>query len=85
MHNRSSPLIHKLSLYGLALFLILVSLISFTTIRNEKDGFKQIFDGKTLKGWDGDSTYWSVEDGCIVGRITPATLLKRNSFLIWRG
>jgi len=48
-------------------------------------GFVQIFDGKTLNGWEGDSTYWKVENGNLVGQITPATLLKTNSFIIWRG
>jgi hypothetical protein len=48
-------------------------------------GFISIFDGKTLAGWDGDSTYWRVENGHLVGEVTPATLLHRNSFLIWRG
>ena len=51
----------------------------------DKDGFVQIFDGKTLKGWDGDPTYWRVENGNLVGEITPATLLKTNSFIIWKG
>ena len=50
-----------------------------------KDGFVQIFDGKTLNGWDGDPTYWRVENGNLVGEITPATLLKTNSFIIWKG
>lgn len=45
----------------------------------------ELFDGKSLDGWDGDPTYWRVEGGCIVGEVTPDTLLKRNSFLIWRG
>ncbi|MBO9637495.1 3-keto-disaccharide hydrolase [Siphonobacter aquaeclarae] len=53
--------------------------------KSKKDGFVSIFDGKTLKGWDGDPTYWKVEDGCITGEITPATLLKTNNFLIWTG
>lgn len=48
-------------------------------------GFERIFDGKTLDGWDGDPTYWSVEDGALVGTVTPATLLDRNTFIIWRG
>lgn len=47
--------------------------------------FKSIFDGKTLDGWKGDPTYWSVEDGAITGLITPETLLKANTFLIWDG
>jgi len=51
----------------------------------KQQGFVEIFDGKTLNGWEGDPAYWSVENGHIVGEITPSTLLKRNSFLIWRG
>lgn len=50
-----------------------------------KDGYVQIFDGKTLKGWDGDPTYWRVEDGYLTGEITPDKLLKTNSFIIWKG
>jgi hypothetical protein len=48
-------------------------------------GFTQIFDGKTLDGWKGDPVYWSVEDGCLVGEITPETILDRNTFIIWQG
>lgn len=53
--------------------------------RKKADGFVPIFDGKTLKGWEGDPTYWRVENGCLVGEITPATLLKTNSFIVWQG
>jgi Domain of Unknown Function (DUF1080) len=52
--------------------------------KSEK-GFKQIFDGKTLSNWEGDPVYWKVENGSLVGEITPETLLKRNTFIIWRG
>jgi hypothetical protein len=48
-------------------------------------GFVAIFDGRSLDGWEGDPTYWRVEDGSIVGEVTPSTLLDRNSWLIWRG
>jgi hypothetical protein len=51
----------------------------------DKDGFIKIFNGKTLAGWEGDPTYWRVEDGNLVGEITPSTLLKTNSFIIWQG
>jgi hypothetical protein len=30
-------------------------------------GWTQIFDGKTLNGWDGSPDVWHVEDGAIVG------------------
>ena len=43
-----------------------------------------IFDGRSLDGWEGDPTYWRVEDGSIVGEVTAATRLDRNSWLIWR-
>jgi hypothetical protein len=56
-----------------------------TPLVNDDAGFHAIFDGKTLKGWDGDPTYWRVEDGKLVGEVTPQTLLKQNSFIIWRG
>lgn len=47
--------------------------------------FKSIFDGKTLDGWEGNPVYWTVQDGAITGTITPETLLKANTFLIWQG
>jgi Domain of Unknown Function (DUF1080) len=48
-------------------------------------GFEAIFDGKTLQGWDGDARVWRVENGAIVGEVSPELNLKTNSFLIWRG
>ncbi len=52
--------------------------------QTSEKGFKSMFDGKTLKGWSGDTKYWRVENGNIVGEITPETLLKTNSFLTWQ-
>ena len=51
----------------------------------DEPGFKLIFDGKTLAGWEGDPKYWRVEEGALVGEITPETLIKSNTFIIWRG
>ena len=51
----------------------------------DDSGYELIFDGKTLKGWEGDPRYWRVENGALVGQVTPETLLKQNSFIIWRG
>jgi len=53
--------------------------------QNKNDRFVSIFDGKTLNGWEGDIQYWRVENGNIVGEITPDKLVKNNTFLIWRG
>jgi hypothetical protein len=54
-------------------------------IEGDESGFVSIFDGSSLTGWEGDPVYWRVENGAIVGEVTPETILKRNSFLIWRG
>jgi len=51
----------------------------------EEPGFQSIFDGKTLAGWEGDPTYWRVESGLMTGEITPGTIIKSNTFIIWRG
>lgn len=48
-------------------------------------GFKPIFDGKTLKGWDCDPDFWSVQDGAIVGKTTMEHQPKQNIFCIWKG
>jgi len=54
-------------------------------ITGDEPGFQVIFDGKTLAGWEGNPTYWRVENGALVGEITPATVIKSNTFIIWRG
>ncbi len=54
-------------------------------LTGEEPGFESIFDGKTLKGWEGDPKYWRVEGGEMVGEITPETVIKSNTFIIWRG
>jgi hypothetical protein len=59
--------------------------INPTPLSDSNDGFVSIFNGTSLDGWDGDPRYWRVEDHEIVGEVTPATLLKQNNFLIWRG
>lgn len=69
--------------------MLLVVLVtgSFNSFSQKKDknGFVQLFDGKTLKGWEGDPVHWRVENGTIIGEVTAATQLKQNTFLIWRG
>ncbi len=71
---------------GIMLVVLMISSCRTSGQNNgSKGGFVQIFDGKTLTGWEGDPAYWRVENGNLVGEITPATLLKTNSFIIWRG
>ncbi len=51
------------------------------TTKPDKDGFKPLFDGKTLDSWEGDLEYWKVRDGMIVG-VSPG--IKHNEFLCTR-
>ena len=48
-------------------------------------GFEQIFDGVSLKNWDGDPAFWRVADGALTGESTAENPVKQNTFLIWRG
>ncbi|MDA0207351.1 MAG: DUF1080 domain-containing protein [Acidobacteria bacterium] len=65
----------------------IVCLLGLPALAQEplEPGFEIIFDGRSLEGWEGDPTYWSVADGKLVGTVTPETLLDRNTFIMWRG
>jgi len=54
-------------------------------LAGEEPGFQPIFDGKSFEGWEGDPKYWRVENGIMTGEITPETVIKSNTFIIWRG
>jgi hypothetical protein len=47
-------------------------------------GWTQIFDGKTLKDWDGDTDVWHVEGDAIVGESSPEHPSGTTN-IIWRG
>lgn len=42
-----------------------------------------LFDGKTLSGWDGLKAHWTARDGVIAGTTTTGNALKGNTFLVW--
>jgi hypothetical protein len=48
-------------------------------------GWVSLFDGKTLKNWNGNLDFWRVEDGTITGQTTEGHMVKGNTFLIWDG
>ncbi|MEO7193077.1 MAG: DUF1080 domain-containing protein [Vicinamibacterales bacterium] len=54
-------------------------------LEGDEPGFESIFDGKSLTGWEGNPVYWRVENGALVGEITAETVIKSNTFIIWRG
>jgi hypothetical protein len=51
--------------------------------RRVEQGFKQIFNGIDLAGWDGNPKLWTVKDGAITGQTTAENPAKGNTFLIW--
>jgi len=64
--------------------LVLLSLLAFSAV-SAQDGFRPLFNGKDLTGWDGNPELWKVENGEIVGTTTGPEQLAYNQFLIWRG
>ena len=53
-------------------------------VKNQKDEI-EVFNGRDLKNWIYDPAYWRVENGILIGEVTPSTILKKNSFIIWNG
>ncbi len=51
----------------------------------EESGFRSIFDGKSLTGWDCDPDFWRVDNGEIVGETKADQQPKQNIFCIWKG
>jgi 3-keto-disaccharide hydrolase len=46
-------------------------------------GFKQLFNGKDLTGWNGNPKLWSAKDGVIQGQTTKENPTQGNTFLIY--
>ena len=55
-----------------------------TKQKNVPNDAVSLFDGKSLDGWDGDQSFWRVEDGAIVGQSTPDNPVKQNTFLVYQ-
>jgi hypothetical protein len=64
---------------------LLPALLVFTATLHA--GEKQLFNGKDLSGWEGNTKLWSVEDGAITGKTSDSgeTKIGHNTFLIWKG
>jgi hypothetical protein len=51
---------------------------------NDHEGWKSLFDGATLNGWEGNLQVWKFEDGAIVGESKPDNRVA-TTYLIWTG
>ena len=49
----------------------------------DHEGYVSLFDGVSLKGWDGNPKFWRVEGGAIVGESTAANP-SGNSYIMYR-
>jgi hypothetical protein len=72
-------MIRTLTLFALSAFL------AINPVTAQEKGFKTIFNGKDLSGWDGDARLWSVKDGVIHGETSADVKAPGNTFLIWQG
>jgi hypothetical protein len=77
----SRPACGLLALVALALFVS-----GATGVADEPDetGFKSLFNGQDLAGWDGNPKFWSVQEGVITGQTTEENPTEGNTFLIWQ-
>jgi hypothetical protein len=55
-----------------------------TAATAEDAGFRALFNGRDLTGWDGLPGVWSVEDGAVTGRNRAEAPIAGNTFLIWK-
>jgi len=60
--------------------LVALAFVGAAAAGEADEGFKPLFDGKSLDGWNGDPELWKVEDGCIAGS-SDEKQLKHNTFL----
>ncbi|QDU88038.1 hypothetical protein Pla175_14080 [Pirellulimonas nuda] len=74
-------------LRSIVAFALVWALIGARPVLAEQDeaGFRPLFDGKTLEGWDGDPALWQASDGVIRSVTTDDAPLEYNQFLIWDG
>lgn len=46
-------------------------------------GSSSLFNGTSLEGWEGDTSFWSVQDGAITGESTAAHPCKKSTYLAY--
>lgn len=66
--------------FAISLFLLVVLAPSLLFAAEEEAGFTPLFDGKTLKGWEGKAAVFRVDEGAIVAG-SATEKIPQNEFL----
>ncbi|MBI2927547.1 MAG: DUF1080 domain-containing protein [Verrucomicrobia bacterium] len=63
--------------------LVCFGLILGAAASAQEAGFKPLFNGRDLTGWEGNAKLWSVKDGAITGQTSATDPIKVNTFLVY--
>lgn len=75
---------HKNPIYHLIILTLSISSLSaLSQSPSQEDDLVPIFDGKSLKDWDGLEGWWWIEDGTITSESTPEKPCKNAHYLFW--
>jgi hypothetical protein len=84
LHTEYTTMVTYLILVAVSLFGLNAFAADTPTLAPDEPGNMQnIFNGRDLKGWNGDPRLWSVKDGAIRGETTTENRANGNTFLIW--
>lgn len=73
-----------------SLFVLMFATVAFAedapkpTAPEEPKDMVQLFNGKDLTGWEGDTRLWSFKEGIVRGETTKENVAKGNTFLVWK-
>jgi hypothetical protein len=70
---------------ALTLRIALLTSTASLVAQDVEPGFKSLFNGRDLAGWEGNPDLWSVRDGAITGVTKADPKLTHNTFLIYQG
>lgn len=83
MHNKARAALQQFAFAFVATTSILATTLSTQTANAQNTtAVRELFDGSSLRGWNGDPNHWRVENGAIVGEIKPGTSLNKNTWLV---
>ena len=63
----------------------LAAALAVTRRLSTEQGFKPMFDGKSLKGWKGGGGFWQAKDGILQAQSSLDKVCKQQCHLIWTG